>query len=446
MKTRVVCAAAVATLLCATFAARMAKSSTSQTPSLRFLNSNGIAETLSTAPGSQIDLSGPFFQSLGTNGRSCGSCHQPSDAFSITPAHLQARFLASGGTDPVFRPNDGSNCPTADVSTLEARRQAYSLLLSRGLIRVSMGIPTGADFHLETVEDPYNCATAADLSLYRRPLPATNLKFLSAVMWDGREPSLANQAVDATLGHAQAATAPTPEQVQQIVDFESAMFTAQSVDSEAGALNSQGAAGGPLAVANQPFHVGINDVLGADPSGAAFDPHVFTIFNAWDGAGNPARASIARGQALFNTLPIAITGVKGLNDKLGIEVIPGTCTTCHDAPNAGDHSVKFPIDIGVASFDPGGTELAYLPRYHFRCDSGAEVVTTDPGRALISGKCADIGKFKGPIMRGLAARAPYFHNGRAQTLAEAVEFYNQRFSLNLTAQQKADLVAFLRSL
>ncbi len=71
---------------------------------------------------------------------------------------------------------------------------------------------------------------------------------------------------------------------------------------------------------------------------------------------------------------------------------------------------------------------------------------TDPGRALITGKCADIGKVKGPILRGLAARAPYFHNGSAATLLDVVEFYNQRFDIGFTDQQEADLVAFLSSL
>jgi cytochrome c peroxidase len=74
------------------------------------------------------------------------------------------------------------------------------------------------------------------------------------------------------------------------------------------------------------------------------------------------------------------------------------------------------------------------------------VQVTDPGRALISGKCADIGKVKGPILRGLAARAPYFHNGAATNLGVVVDFYNQRFNLNLTTRQKADLVAFLQTL
>ena len=72
--------------------------------------------------------------------------------------------------------------------------------------------------------------------------------------------------------------------------------------------------------------------------------------------------------------------------------------------------------------------------------------TTDPGRALITGKWADVGKFKGPILRALAARAPYFHNGSAATLQDVVQFYDTRFSIGLTAQEKADLVAFLQAL
>lgn len=71
---------------------------------------------------------------------------------------------------------------------------------------------------------------------------------------------------------------------------------------------------------------------------------------------------------------------------------------------------------------------------------------TDPGKALLNGHWTDIGKTKGPILRGLAARAPYFDNGSAADLATVVEFYDQRFAIGLSAQQKSDLVAFLNAL
>src|SRR5262249_36720297 len=134
-----------------------------------------------------INFSSAFFQDLGTNGRTCASCHQQSDAWSVSAEHIRDRFNATLGSDPIFRPVDGAVCPTADVSTVGARQKAYRLLISKGLIRVRIGIPGNAEFSLVSVDDPYHCATASNLSLYRRPLPATNLRFLSAVMWDGRE-------------------------------------------------------------------------------------------------------------------------------------------------------------------------------------------------------------------------------------------------------------------
>jgi cytochrome c peroxidase len=78
--------------------------------------------------------------------------------------------------------------------------------------------------------------------------------------------------------------------------------------------------------------------------------------------------------------------------------------------------------------------------------AGKTFEVTDLAVAMISGKCADIGKTKAPILRGLTARSPYFHNGSALNIEALIEFYNQRFNIGLTDQQKADLGAFLESL
>ncbi len=345
-----------------------------------------------------IDTKNPFFQVLGSNGRSCDTCHQASDAWTVTPAHLRERFRLSNGRDPIFRPNDGANCPTADVSTRQARRAAYSLLLSKGLIRIPMPMPANAEFSVVAIDDPYHCSSPAELSLYRRPLPAANLKFLSTVMWDGRETApgqaiaadLRTQAIDATLGHAQAAVAPTDEQLDQIVAFETALFTAQSRDVDAGRLDSDGGRGGPRNLSAQDFFIGINDPLGLNPTGAAFDPEAFTVFKNWGSLGDDessgriaARAAVARGEKIFNTRTISITGVGGLNDKLGLPVIQGTCTTCHDSPNAGDHSVVAPLNIGVSD---ASRRTGDLPLFTLHCNTtGVDVQTTDPGRAMVSG-------------------------------------------------------------
>lgn len=428
---------------------------------LNSTDATGTLSTYSTAGG--VDRSNPFFQSLGTNGRTCGSCHVANDAWTITPPDLQARFNSSNGLDPVFAPVDGANCPSADVSTFRARREAYSLLLNKGLIRISLPVPTGAGFTIQQISDPYSCpqTTTTQPAMYRRPLPATNLDFISAAMWDGRETvknpitgyinliqSLTNQATDATLGHAQAAAAPTSEQLAQIVAFETALYTAQANDENAGNLTTQGGHGGPVNLSGQPFYIGINDALGGDPTGAQFNPNVFTLYSKWATlTSQPNRQAVARGQALFNNLTIDITDVGGLNDALNQTHIKGTCTTCHDSPNVGNHSFPVPLNIGTTAYPAmPALDISGLPVYTVQCNDGTVVLVTDIGRAMKSGQCADIGKVKGPILRGLAGRAPYFHNGAAANLSDVVEFYNERFSLNLTEQQKVDLVAFLHTL
>lgn len=390
----------------------------------------------------------PFFRSLGTNGRSCATCHVAEEGWTITPDGLQARFDATDGLDPVFRLNDGAVSPVANVSTVAARRQAYALLLTKGLVRVGIAIPPTAEFTLAAVDDPYGFASASELSLFRRPLPSTNLRFLSAVMWDGRETSLAQQSIDATLGHAQATQTRQPD-MDGIVRFESSIYTAQIEVDRIPDLGKD-ADGGPDTLASEDFFLGINDPLGMNPTGEPFDARVFRLFDGYAKFVNKpkpedaARAAIYRGQELFNTRSFSITGVGGLNDALGVPAITGTCGTCHDTPNVGNHSVAMALDLGLAD---ASRRTPDMPLYTLRNKAtGALVQTTDPGRALVTGKWADIGKFKGPVLRSVALRPPYFHNGIVATLADVVALYNTRFSIGLSASEQADLVAFLQAL
>src|SRR6266481_96333 len=294
-----------------------------------------------------------FFQDLGSNGRRCVTCHQASDAWSITPPHIQARFKATQGTDPIFRPVDGANCPLADVSTLDQRREAYSLLLTRGLIRIGIQVPANADYRVVSVYNRYGCNATDVISMYRRPLPTTNLPFLSAVMFDGRESSpatgttkllysnyptsllnnLAHQSVDATMIHAQGdGTRPTAEAQKQIVDFETKIFTAQTRDRRAGDLDEEGAKGGPTQLSTQPFFISVNSSVHfllptfelpgglVKPGDRQFTSNIFNLYDKWahgDYYEHPvARRSISHGEQLFNTLQIPISGVAGINDDL----------------------------------------------------------------------------------------------------------------------------------
>jgi cytochrome c peroxidase len=171
-------------------------------------------------------------------------------------------------------------------------------LLSKGLIRIGLPVPatvattgTPTEYQITAVSDPYGCntnpatgltnfgtngPTIGIVSIYRRPLPSANLGFLTTIMWDGREPSLSQQSIDATLGHAQATVAPTTAQQQQIVGFESGLFTAQIFDYKAQDLTAAGATGGPNKLASllPGFFVGINDPLGGNPKGLPFTSQI----------------------------------------------------------------------------------------------------------------------------------------------------------------------------
>src|SRR6201995_763236 len=417
-----------------------------------------------------IDLNNEFFQDLGTNGGRCVRCHVPTVGWTITPHQLQATFEETDGgkfddglgLSAVFRTNDGANSPKADVSTKAKRRAAYSMLLDKGLVRVGLAVPANAEFDLIAVDDPYKFASAAELSLFRRPLPTTNLKFDSTVMWDGREvvpgqavaSELLTQASDAVMGHAQG-NALSAAQRQSIADFELSLASAQVRDDQAGDLSDDGAKGGPSAILAQPFWVGINDNFGDSKTGAAFNQNVFTLFDSWTNAKTQkgysrtteARRAIARGQALFNGKKIAITGVSGINDEASFgkpATLMGSCSSCHDTPNGGNHSVVAPLNIGLVD---ASRRTKDMPLYTLRNKTTGETVqVTDPGRAMVDGKWSHIGRFKGPMLRNLAPRAPYFHNGFAADLWAVVNFYNDRFHIGFTQQEKSDLVAFLRSL
>ena len=153
-----------------------------------------------------------------------------------------------------------------------------------------------------------------------------------------------------------------------------------------------------------------------------------------------------------------MSNVAGFNDIAGVgNPATVTCSGCHHQINAGtDAAPKAAFDLGV-----GGTSQALsgpapapdLPVFTIVCKAGsttsvldATVITNDPGVGLISGKWADIGKFIVPGLRALAARAPYFHDGSATTLADVVTFYDTRFRIGLSTQDKQDLVNFLSAL
>jgi cytochrome c peroxidase len=65
-----------------------------------FRDLTGAVATFNTA--GKIREDNPFFQSLGTNGRTCATCHQPNQAFSLSAAGVRQLYQRSHGTDPPF--------------------------------------------------------------------------------------------------------------------------------------------------------------------------------------------------------------------------------------------------------------------------------------------------------------------------------------------------------
>jgi len=270
------------------------------------------------------------------------------------------------------------------------------------------------NWDLIAVDDPHGFANTSRLVHWRRVMPTINFPLGSAtVNWDGgnsvgtdQHAGLVNQARRNVIGAQQGLPA-TDEVVNNIVAFEESLFTAQLIMLGVGRLDDDGARGGPQAMSTM-----------VRTSGR------FDLYDAWATDPNPRRRQIARGQEVFNT---------------------GGCGGCHNSANNGTNTNNVLFDIGTAS---AAVRTPDLPLYTFQNrDNPLETrQLTDAGRGNVTGLWTDLGKFKTPTLRGLAARAPYFHNGIAATIDDVVRFYQARLGFVFTDAQRADLVAFLTAL
>src|SRR5215475_3868661 len=118
---------------------------------LRLLNKSGEVQTKDH----------PFFTPLGSNGRACVTCHQPTSAMSLSLDLIRQRWVDTKGKDPLFAAIDGSNC--ADPP--QDKEESHSLLLERGLFRIALPWPPVTDsgesfkpeLRSEVVRDPTGC-------------------------------------------------------------------------------------------------------------------------------------------------------------------------------------------------------------------------------------------------------------------------------------------------
>ena len=405
---------------------------------------NSVGQARMVIPGGSVHAKDhPFFTALGSNNRACITCHQPASAMSVSPADLQRRWVETNGGDAVFAAVDGSNCPDLP----QGQKSSHSLLLERGLFRIALAWPPRAEdgtaiapeFRIEVVSDPTGCNTSKvygiagahhEVSVFRRPRMTANLKYVTpgpdglSLMADGRESTLRGQAITAAKVHELANT-PGEDELRQIVEFETQVYETQGSDIYGGLLNERA---GPAALGPENL---------AEEKAPAMDEISFRrSFDVWKkpaGAGDLGlqlefRASVARGSDIFFEHKFTIPNLGS-----------GTCGSCHSS------KMRRWMDIGSASVAEGA-KTAGLPLFRITCDTGRVVYTFDPGRALITGKCVDVGAFVMQQFHGLAARAPYFADGSAGSLEAVVEFYERRFGLGLTTEEKKDLTNFLRVL
>jgi len=450
--------------------------------SYTFPNAHGQIRLLSS--GTRGSLTNLFFDGIGNNGRGCVTCHQPADAMSLSVKSIQARWQQTKGADPLFDVSDGANCPDKPRGV----ESSHSLLLNRGLFRISRdwpgldieGRPFKPNFKIEVVRDPTGCNTSPiyglfsktpKISVFRRPRPAANLPFIEAVgfpydpktgmplardpetrqyvsealMADSRALTLAHQAEDALQSHMQIPPGDSAELLRALVGLERSLYTAQSHDRWGNALSGDVTNGGP-------------EFLSRQQPGTLQSAKVpiWNEFFGWKESKDPNpdvrafRQSVARGAELFSRRMFLVKDSAGVNDTIFGNPVRNSCAMCHNMMTSGIDTAPGRVDVGNGNPDFSRVDPE-LPLFRIQCDKdarphaflGRNFLTHDPGYALTTGKCEDVGKIVTQQLRGLAARAPYFSNGSAKMLRDIVDMYDRRYNIRFSEQEKTDLVNLL---
>lgn len=435
----------------------------------------------------------PFFTpAKDGNGRACVTCHQPRDGMGLSLDTIQRLWKESNGKAPLFDVWDGANCPDVE----QGKPESHSLLLERGLIRIARpwpprdfaGNPIEPEFDIEVVQDPTGCNRSPkyglngenqQISVYRRPRPVANLRYLEtprvdrnaktmqpmdrdpvtrarssmSMMADARVTSLRMQNENALHEHMQSTIGWTQEQLDELLEFQRKIHVAAAYSNGAGDLDEPGG----------PKGLGINSIVTGTShmSGTDLDTGTFFLMDQWRPGGEKAgknaaqrefRASVVRGYDLFFLKPFYISETRGITDiRLG-SPFKQTCGFCHNTQLTGHDNVPGWMDIGTQNFPETmhADKSHVLPMFKVTCKASARphpylgrtIYTRDPGRALVSGKCADVGNVVMQQFRGIAARPPYYINGSAKTLRDMIDFYDRRYKIGYTEQEKTDLVNF----
>lgn len=366
-------------------------------------------------------------ETFGGNGRTCLTCHSKSTG-TLSPAQIQDLY-EEDPENPLFL-HDGSD---------DFQGNGASRIQADATILVRLPLPP----NVTLADDP-----DATHVVVRRGIPTTfNTPALDPVlMYDGRAPDLESQALDAIHGHAQSTIEPTDAQLELIAEHQQTrkFFTSDDL-----ADYADGGCAPELP----------NGQSAAQKRGRKWFEDAYVPFAINSGSSRKGLCAICHSGPMlnesngFNPLPVA-----------PFPTAPDA-TSCSSPAQTGG---RVPKGTRFQSVLVSELNTANNPVYLFVVQTPGGAVTIpspDPGRALITGNFSgfptpgsEFSNFKIPTLWGVKKTAPYFHDSSAKTLEALIEHYATFFAiatdcnidgdppLVMTAQDKADLLAFLKLL
>jgi cytochrome c peroxidase len=321
------------------------------------------------------------------NGRSCATCHRPEDDFGLTPATVEARYQLllkrrhknPRADDPLFRSIDADDFDS-DFTTLR----------TRALVRVRIPLPK----NVKLADDP----TATSVMLFRSVPTVANARLTAPFQADGRLGTLPEQALAAMRDHSEITHDPGDRVLRRLAGFQEHLFTSARVKNLSRALD---------------WNLPLPDT---DPPLNELERQGKTTFIEFCAKchGGPAQTVNTDGRFL----PVPQRGPLPSGAQAFVNAFVQTPRTA-PVPNAPDFFHGLP----TANLEER-TYLVTLPDGSTRA-----IVTSDPGRGLITGDAREFGRFDVPTLFGVSRTAPYFHDNSAATLDDVVRHYQALFQL-----------------
>jgi cytochrome c peroxidase len=327
-----------------------------------------------------------FFRPFpGGNGRSCATCHDPRDGFSLAPATVEARWQRlqrarrhdPKATDPLFRAIDADD-----------GKDDFTLLRTRALFKVRVPLPR----NVRLTDDP----TATHVTVSRATPPLNMLKHTAPYLQDRAAATLEAQALAAVNQHMEPEVPPTKEFLETVAEFERFIFSSSKVRQLSAAIDGGRALPNmdpPLTELERKGRKKFDDFCGRCHGGPAQIQNLENrIFPPFDGSTNPRSLNVVVSNPPPAGFPPSIIQGPGFD-------LPVQRFTI-DLPNGSN--------IVLESSDPG-------------------TVLTDVHALETVGGNQVFNRFDIPQLRGINRTAPYFHDHRAKTLEEVVKHYQSFF-------------------